>query len=214
MFDRSTSRLSQIWRKFRDKEYRDSFVSADISATLAAQVYALRERRGWTQKQLADTTGMAQARISLLEDPSYDKQTLTTLKRLASAFDVGLMVRFVPLSEQLRRTVEGVTEALEVTDFGRDALGQIPTAEPAAGLKEPEANQLTMSASPASPIVFRLAEGAASAGSESATLEQVSFNMAGVGMVAHTSGQMPMIVAAGSPFSTRQVSGGFAMRVN
>ena len=95
-----------LWRKFTDKAYREAFVSADISTTIAAQIHALREQRGWTQKQLADAAGMAQTRISVLEDPSYEKSSLTTLKRLASAFDVGLLVKFVPLSQQLRLATE------------------------------------------------------------------------------------------------------------
>jgi len=42
---------------------------------------------------------MPQNAISRLESPDYGKATLTTLKRIASAFDVGLVVRFVPFTE-------------------------------------------------------------------------------------------------------------------
>ena len=37
--------------------------------------------------------------ISRLEDPNYGRYSLKTLKRLARAFDVGLLVRFVSFGE-------------------------------------------------------------------------------------------------------------------
>ena len=44
---------------------------------------------------------MNQNAISRLESHDYGKPTITTLKRLASAMDVGLVVRFVPFSEMV-----------------------------------------------------------------------------------------------------------------
>ena len=37
--------------------------------------------------------------ISKIEDPGYGKLTLTTLKEVAAAFDVALVVRFAPFGE-------------------------------------------------------------------------------------------------------------------
>lgn len=48
-------------------------------------------------------TGIKQQAISRLENPSYGKATLTTLKRIAAAFDVGLLVEFVPFSQLMNR---------------------------------------------------------------------------------------------------------------
>jgi transcriptional regulator with XRE-family HTH domain len=56
----------------------------------------MREKRGWTQGELAGKLGMTQNIISRLESPRTSKPTITTLLRLANAFDVGLLVRFVP----------------------------------------------------------------------------------------------------------------------
>lgn len=42
---------------------------------------------------------MNQNAISRLENPNYGKPTITTLKRIATAFDVALVVRFVPISQ-------------------------------------------------------------------------------------------------------------------
>ena len=80
----------------RGKAYRDSFVAAHVSNTIAAQIVALRTQRNWTQTRLAKEAGMKQSRISALEDPNNENIETKTLIRLASAFDIGLMVLFCP----------------------------------------------------------------------------------------------------------------------
>lgn len=95
----SFSRRERLWRSLQDREYREAFVAENIRNTLAFQVRAMREGRGWTQGELGQKTGMEQGAISRLENPNYGKFTLATLKRLASAFDVGLIVRFVPFGQ-------------------------------------------------------------------------------------------------------------------
>jgi transcriptional regulator with XRE-family HTH domain len=116
--------LTQIWKKLRNKEYRDSYVAAHVSNTVASQISTLRERCGWTQKELAQKAGMSQSRISALEDPNYENIEVGTLKRLASAFDVALTVRFTPFSELATWTSELSEAKLLVTDFANDSLPQ------------------------------------------------------------------------------------------
>jgi DNA-binding Xre family transcriptional regulator len=89
----------------------------------------MRKDRDWTQGDLATATGMAQSRISLLEDPSYERMSLTTLKRIASAFDVALMVRFVPFSEILRRAADDNEGHLSVVSFADDSAPALPSPE-------------------------------------------------------------------------------------
>lgn len=93
---------AQLLRKCENKVYRDAFVSAAISCTIAGQLFSMRIARGWTQQQLADAAGMAQTRISAMEDPNYERYSVRTLKRLAAALDVGLSVRFVSMAEEIR----------------------------------------------------------------------------------------------------------------
>jgi DNA-binding Xre family transcriptional regulator len=62
---------------------------------VAEQIVFLRQRRGWTQKQLAEKIGMKQSRISMLENPNYGNIELKTLSRIAAAFRVKLSVRFI-----------------------------------------------------------------------------------------------------------------------
>lgn len=44
-------------------------------------------------------SGMAQNNISRMESPDYGKHSISSLKRIADALDVALMVRFVPFSQ-------------------------------------------------------------------------------------------------------------------
>ena len=52
---------------------------------------------------MAKKTGIKQQVISRLENPYYGKATLTTLKKIAAARDVGLLVEFVPYSQLIDR---------------------------------------------------------------------------------------------------------------
>jgi transcriptional regulator with XRE-family HTH domain len=89
---------SSLATELKDKQYRDAFVASQIRIGLPMQCRALRESREWTQPQLAEAAGMSQPRISEIERPGERKLNLETLLRLASAFDVGLQVRFVSFS--------------------------------------------------------------------------------------------------------------------
>ena len=124
---------TQLWEKMRDKPYRDTFVAAHLSTNIAAQIQTIREQRGWTKKQLAQKAGMSPSRITVMEDPAYENFTLTTLKRLASAFDVALIARFMPFSDLVNWVAELSPEKLETPEFERDSLSQSskrPAGEP------------------------------------------------------------------------------------
>lgn len=84
----------------------------------------MRDSKNWNQEQLAERVGMNQNAVSRLENPFYGKATLTTLKRLAEAFDVALIVRFAPFGELIDwvsgapRINTGLShEALNVSSF-------------------------------------------------------------------------------------------------
>ncbi|MFZ3136669.1 MAG: helix-turn-helix transcriptional regulator [Thermodesulfovibrionales bacterium] len=113
-------RREKLISKLKDKEYRDAFVSALITSGIPFQIKALREQRTCTQKELGKLADMAQESISRLEDPNYGKLNLNTLKRLAAAFDIGLMVRFVPFSELVEWDINLSNKSLEVTSFNEE----------------------------------------------------------------------------------------------
>jgi transcriptional regulator with XRE-family HTH domain len=85
--------------EMKDEAYRHGVVNAQIEVDLPLEIRALRRQRGWKQPDLAERTGMKQPRISAMEKPGGANFTLETLKRLARAFDVALIVKFAPFSE-------------------------------------------------------------------------------------------------------------------
>ena len=100
------SMFSNLWEKLQEKKYCDSFVEGQIKTGLPFQIRAMRNTRGWTQADLGRRVGMPQAIISRIENPDSGHASLKTFLRVASAFDVALIVRFAPYSE-LASWVEG-----------------------------------------------------------------------------------------------------------
>ena len=121
-----TIRREQMTRSLADKECRDLFVCEEVDTGLAFQIRAMRQARGWSQRDLAQRLGMTQEGVSRLENPEYGKLTLTTLKRLASVFDVGLAVRFVPFSALIEWAVNFGPSDLAVPSYAASA----PPAQP------------------------------------------------------------------------------------
>jgi transcriptional regulator with XRE-family HTH domain len=116
--------MGLIRRLRRSRDARAQFVSSHVDKTIAFQLRAIRDQQNLSQEKLADLVGMNQNAISRLESEWYGKPTIRTLKRLASALDVALVVRFVPFS-QLVNWVSGTpfveaglsTESLAVPSF-------------------------------------------------------------------------------------------------
>lgn len=120
--DIQRSASSDLFENFEDKEYRDAYVDADIVDSLALQIAMTREARGWSQRDLAERAGMTQSSICRLEDPAYGKYTIQSLKRLASALDVALLVRMVPFSRiAIEADFEG-PDQFTVPEFADDSL--------------------------------------------------------------------------------------------
>ncbi len=118
----TSARREQIIESLRNKQYRDAFVEEQIDTGVAFQIRAMRAEREWPQQELGKRTGKAQETISQLEDPDYGRATLGTLKRLASAFDVALIVRFAPFSELVDYVSSLSFEHLAVPAFAADRL--------------------------------------------------------------------------------------------
>lgn len=100
-----------------DKEYRHGLVTAQIEMDIPFQLRALRKQRGWTQPELAERAGMKQPRISAMERPGGAHFTLETLRRLAEALDVALVVHFAPFSELLQWSERFHPDEFEVPSF-------------------------------------------------------------------------------------------------
>ncbi len=84
------------------KKARELFVLGQIKTGIPFQVRAMRDAGKWTQEKLGKEAEMPQTVISRLENSRDAKFTLKTLLRIAAAFDVALVVRFVPFSELIK----------------------------------------------------------------------------------------------------------------
>lgn len=102
------------------KKYRAKFVERDIAVSVPFQIREMRERAGLTQQELAELTQKRQSVISQIENPGYGKLTLKTLRTIAEAFDVALLVRFVPFSELVGRAVDVSESEHRVPDIEND----------------------------------------------------------------------------------------------
>lgn len=80
-------------RLLASKEYAEGLVAADSKNTIAFQLRVMQEDRGWTQQEVAQRADMGQSQISAYLN-GYDSYNVATLRRLASAFDVSLVIAF------------------------------------------------------------------------------------------------------------------------
>lgn len=115
-------KLASLWKKLANRRYRETFAVAHTSATIAAQIAQMREDRGWTQADLAEAADMMQSRVSVLENPNNRSVSLKTLQRLGAAFDVAVVVKFVPFSELARWSVTSIPRKYSVAPFPMDTV--------------------------------------------------------------------------------------------
>jgi len=112
----------KLMLKLRKKEYRDAYVSEHIKTSLPIQIKILREQRGWSQEHLAQLAKTTQTVISRVEDPNYGKLNLSSLLKMASAFDIALIVKFVPFSKILNEFEDVSPKNLRVDNFEQEVL--------------------------------------------------------------------------------------------
>jgi transcriptional regulator with XRE-family HTH domain len=124
-----------LWAKLASKKYRDAFVASRIAQTIAFQARLLRQRKDLSQADLAKELGTSQNAISRLENPKYGKPSISTLRKIAAFFDVGLVVRFAPLSEIVDWTTNLSAMAVDVPGFEHDT-GFVDRKPPASEAME------------------------------------------------------------------------------
>ena len=96
-------RSNLIFKLVSDIDTRTAYIRAKLGTLVPAQIRALRLKSDMPrQADLAKAADMQQSRISMFETPGAANVTLETLSRLAAAFEVGVVVKFVPFSEMLR----------------------------------------------------------------------------------------------------------------
>jgi len=110
----------QFIEKLGSWKYREAYIWASINTNLPSQIRALRLRQGMKQKDLADASKMLQPRISAMEKPGAVKFNIETLVRVAAGLRVGLIVKFVPISEMVEWENEFSQDEFNVVTFDRD----------------------------------------------------------------------------------------------
>lgn len=120
---------TRLLEEFLDKEARTEYADEFLDAAIALQIATLRQERELTQQELGDLAGMKQSRISTMEKVDYSSWSVRTLRRLAKAFDLPLIIRF----ESWGNFLDGVTRLsrreLNRPSFEKDPVFNPPAAE-------------------------------------------------------------------------------------
>lgn len=116
------SLFSGVWKQLHNKTYRKTYMKSYASMHVPFQIRALRRAREWTRDDLAERTGLSRQRIADLEEAGAAPRTLNTLYKIAAAFDVGLLVEFVPFSKLLSREETFKPTSFNVPSFQEDTF--------------------------------------------------------------------------------------------
>lgn len=114
------SKQEQMWENLSDRDFRKQFIDEHVNVGIAFQIRSLRNRQQLKQSELAQQMDVKQPLISSWENPNYGKYSLQTLKELAKAFDVGLLVRFVPFSTLIDWTVDITPDVIAPPSFNEE----------------------------------------------------------------------------------------------
>jgi transcriptional regulator with XRE-family HTH domain len=101
-----------VSKLLNNKKSRAAYVYEHIRNGIPFQLRAMRDKRDWSQADLAERTKKSRTTITRLENPNNEGLTIKTLLELASAFDVALLIKFVPFSRLLKEYEDVSSEAL------------------------------------------------------------------------------------------------------
>ncbi len=123
-----SERSSLISKLHTSQTTRTAYIFAKLGVLVPSQVRALRLKSGDMpfQKDLAHVANMQQSRISMLETPGGANVTLETLAKVAAAFKVGVVVKFVPFSEMLRWENQFSQDSFNPTRLDQDTAFLLP----------------------------------------------------------------------------------------
>ena len=80
----------------KSREMADLIEQEQANLDVAREIYELRIKAKLSQAGLARRVGTTQSVISRLEDADYDGHSLAMLRRIASALEKRVEIRFVP----------------------------------------------------------------------------------------------------------------------
>ena len=112
----------RLREEFREKDYRHGYQDEFLNSRIAAQIRELRKRCGWSQQELAEKIGTRQSGVSRLEKSGYSGWSISTLRRLAEAFDVALSVKFASFGDILNDINDFGTIKMTPPEFAHDPV--------------------------------------------------------------------------------------------
>ncbi len=84
----------RVKEELKDPGFRRAYEDADLPVRLAIQIAKLREKRGLSQKELAQKLGTKQQVISRIEKFRQTNLTLETLQKIARVLHAHLVIIF------------------------------------------------------------------------------------------------------------------------
>lgn len=129
--------VKDLVEEFGDADFAHSYMQSHAISRIAAQIYALRKQRNWSQSELSKKSGIAQERISKIESADFESITLKTLQKFARAFDIDLRVNFSSFSLGIIDIIKLDPKQLEVLERETDLRNFLEITEKVVITREP-----------------------------------------------------------------------------
>jgi transcriptional regulator with XRE-family HTH domain len=100
--------------QLKDPVFAERFEKAGEAWDVALQLTALREKAGFSQKELARKLHTSQQNISRLESPSYEGHSLAILRRVAEVLGATVRVTLVEKGETESMTLSEAKVAYKI----------------------------------------------------------------------------------------------------
>jgi DNA-binding XRE family transcriptional regulator len=105
--------LFDVWlkKKLKDPEFKKHYHTEGVKLRIGIRIAELRNKAGMTQAELAKKVGVSQGFIAQLEMADTVNYEIKTLKRIASAIGMTLVIGFMNKSE-LKQKVTSMKELM------------------------------------------------------------------------------------------------------
>ena len=87
---------------------------ASVEQDIAWPIRINREKRGLTQRQLAEMIGSRQSAMARAEDPECGKHSIATLIKIEKVFECGLLLKLVSYDKFFEETKDVSEDGLSV----------------------------------------------------------------------------------------------------
>lgn len=124
-------------REFGDGKARHEYAAELLDSFIALQIKTLRQQRNWNQGELAKHAKKHQSQISAMEQIDFSAWKISTLRQLAKAFDLALVVKFETFGRFLDEVLPVERSVLEKLSFPQDPAFLGPAAAGLSQVVEP-----------------------------------------------------------------------------